>query len=1432
MNNLTNLKHEQNTQLSNKKHSSLLYVICSLLLVICFTACFLFSGPEVDLFQIINDEVDWANAEKLTVTVAYPGEWGRSPQEGIAKCGDTRKGYEFGVEFTPLSGYGFEKWLAFKTADYAALDMTKNASEVEVSSLNNNIVTITETTNDTGAKTAKVKINTSEPVTLVPWCDSRPRLAPQTNPPLNPIITPFPFSQTVNIWFTMPVKASTLIWNNIRITGVYNSGSDRGQLFNGDGDLTEYFNIEIPPGSNNRLSLIPKTETAPDLALLSINVTVGPGIENFNGIPMAQAETISYQTDTREAQKVYRAGGVSASRNADSNYFTDTDWGNANKDRRFRQTNKNTVYIRFSIEAPSGENIPQMPDKIRIFENRAYNLRGYNASGRREKDYDCPGAGVTLLPSGEIRIEHTLMTGDADFVSGIIQLVVLPFNEGEPAIPRMAENEALSEGRYVTVVMDNAAPNVNEWPVLSAPSSKNGDIYVYGKNVSMTLTLAGLAEIADNGDEGGISVSRAYGLPWTMDEPQKLFWYARLGTDTQTGKKESGQIGVYEADEVTLKNKWTLTNLVGLTEGEAYPVYVRYEDSLGNLSAWKDTLLKVMYSNATIETVSNIRAECSTAGNQITVRWDEPSGWTSTLTTYPYPEVVITTCYASAAGDIEESTSTYRQSRNTKNYSFTTPKITDNGVRDGIAVSGVYGYKINVITHNIAGDATVGPIWIYNIPEMKTAETAITKEGKKYLPVRKITSANMSELTVTGSENINYVLTKDITLTSVWTSIGTGSGASAFQGKFYGNGHTITINSINALSYTGLFGYVNDALIRDLKIVCNNITISANTTIQYLGGIAAYAGGSTQITNIITSGSLKTGILSYNYAKHLGGVIGYMDGSSEITNSRAGMDFDCTTASISSMQNNGNDYEEKYFVNFGGLCGYTSSTGTITSVNSTGNLNFIHTKEFDYSNVGGVVGIINRKYGRTFTDIEFSGTLKVSRNVEARKRDRIGGIAGIVFCHDEYVPGVDTLIFTNCRVSGSIETGMYQSQMRLGGLIGEASYTTIIDSRVSGDIKCNTSGGILIGGVLGSSSRGNYTNVWYERGSITATGVGTIYMGGVVSMINNSASDKYNNCYSFASIISVSSSGQVIVGGFAAICRDINLSRCYAKSDVRGESSGAVYAGGLIGRIEPAGGNADITECYTSGNVTAISYSDQAYAGGLIGDFFGYSGDIYTAKNTLKHNYALGNVNAETNSTYSAHGAYAGGLVGCVDNNINCSIQYCFAKGNVSAKSSGSTNVYAGGLVGSMSPDTASSTTVLQYNAVISANVTAMGYSNSSIGDGVVGRICSYVRSTTSLNNNYARSNMYLGKAIYTNNPYPAFTPVPVTAGLTTKHGADAAYFHFFDNDYSINNGIEITNSIWRKLGFNTQTVDGVRIWDSSYISLGYPKLVRTGGQQ
>ena len=500
-------------RLRTRKLLPIHYPLLTIILFIC--SCDLFNAPQqTDYYAKIDAEIAWAHAARLTVRVDYPPEWGSSPQQGDLNRDNTRKGYSFNVEFTPLSGYGFEKWLAVPTVEYNGLDKTKTAAEIEDSALSGTEVNITFSEGTSGAKIAAVTIFTEVPVTLVPWCSNRPALDQRTNPPTNPIFTPFPFDQRVNIWFTMPVKTSTISLTGenptIRVMGIWASGDERGQLFNKngeDGDLRNYFDLEFPdppdpskPLLNNRVNLGVK-DNAKDLALLTITVTVGPGIESSSGVAMTTPALISYQTDTTEAKKVYRAQNIEARapHSVYNNYFSNTEFTRPDIDRRFKQPDKNIVHIRFSVEAP-----PEAPDihpnRIRIVEQRAYNLWGFSAAGDEEAVYSYSGVnvpGVISLDNNIFTITHTLKT-DA---SGIIQLVVLPWydDNGTPLVEEMPFSEAVGDARFVMIVMDNAAPEVPDLrPGLSKPSSMYSGIYVYGSDTPFELTLGGLIEIADN----------------------------------------------------------------------------------------------------------------------------------------------------------------------------------------------------------------------------------------------------------------------------------------------------------------------------------------------------------------------------------------------------------------------------------------------------------------------------------------------------------------------------------------------------------------------------------------------------------------------------------------------------------------------------------------------------------------------------------------------------------------------------------------------------------------------------------------------------------------------------------------------------------------------------------------------------------------------
>ena len=67
--------------------------------------------PQDDYFDKIDQEIAWANAAKLDITVAYSYEWGSSPQavgcfDALWEKEKPRKGYPFNVEFSSSMTYG------------------------------------------------------------------------------------------------------------------------------------------------------------------------------------------------------------------------------------------------------------------------------------------------------------------------------------------------------------------------------------------------------------------------------------------------------------------------------------------------------------------------------------------------------------------------------------------------------------------------------------------------------------------------------------------------------------------------------------------------------------------------------------------------------------------------------------------------------------------------------------------------------------------------------------------------------------------------------------------------------------------------------------------------------------------------------------------------------------------------------------------------------------------------------------------------------------------------------------------------------------------------------------------------------------------------------------------------------------------------------
>ena len=1440
-----------------------------------------------DILNIIDQEVAWANAKPLTITV-YAGDWGRSPQEG-GRCFDNkhkaenpRCGYPFDVEFTVNSGYGFVGWLAFTNDVYAGLMEAGNPNNINsisyedalALSLDNSKIFISQLDEEgqflksyTGAYTATITVKVKQDITLVPFCSNRPRLDQRTNPPLNPILAPFPFDQTVNIWFTMAIQTATAeLGNTIRVTGHYASGTERGQPFNKNGengDLTAYYTLVFPsppdaakPELNNRVNLTPINDTyhpASDLALLSISVTVGPGIESSNGVAMAQGETISYQTDTREAQKVYRPGTVQASRNgAPDSFFQDGQWNSPDIDRRFNshKADKKTVYVKFSVTPPEGA--PPAPNRITVAERLAYNLRGSAAGGEIDTTYNYPGTGVSVS-GGVYTITHEIKT----LSPGIIQLVVLPcYDDPVSPYPPLGVNSAVSEGQYVTIVMDDAEPELRDMRTsLNDPSSKSeAGAYIYGSGEEMVLTIGNLGDLVDNGIMlGGIPASQAWSLPWTMDDTRNLFWYAQIGNGTIS-------YGPTKVNSVTNPdNTWSVSSLSDLTEDTPYAVSVKFEDGIGNATDWKDTGLTVMYSTEEVGSVSNLKAVCNAAGNQITITWTQPP-------TYRYPELVIRTYRASEYGDVLESemrTDFGREQKDT--FSLYVPKIDSTGVMEGDAVSGVFGYEISVIAHNVAGRPITGPVWVYNIPGMTTTGTGT---GTLSNTVR---ISDMGELPVSGAgtSGKNYVLTRDVNISGEWTPRGTS--ANAFQGKFYGNGHTITFSgNFGTAATAGIFGYTggDTSEIRDLTVFYPNPVTANSATVA--GGMVGYAAGQTSIQNCIAdsapSAALKITSTSPSDV-YLGGMAGRLDSKGKINNCKAYLNVE--------LAHSGGGIS--YSGGLSGCIGSDTSWGQIDDINCAGNVTCSKGSASGTIYAGGITGYM---YRFDLSHGYYSGTLSVKRNSPSRGGSLYcGGIAGysnraITDCEftgggkievpDDnsetvYIGGIVGHLngsrSSNCVRRGDIDV-QSGGELRVGGIAGLINGWAIISNCVSGNrgngdalfrvrLKSGADGPVYAGGFVGYSdidSFGGYGiyNCLSEPGTLEITAyTGSVNCGGFAGCIKNSI---VSGCSTETAVWGGSGSSEVCGGGFAGLLmstgpgnRKVSLFNCLAQFSGGFWGDGDVYAGGLVGRSQGRedalnviwqcqamdgggdfiiSGSAVLGKNFYSGGLVGYSEYTQVsesksmlyletsyrnattYAGGLVG---------YAEGGSIRNCYALNSVKPGPDSPLTNEAA-VGGIAG---KTVKCDVRYNVKCGwEVAIEHPGTGAVYAGGIVGIFDGGTLSNNVVLCTGVSVTGNGTLSAgriYGNLILG--------SDPDVPTVVDQNFALYSMY----IRVNSSDVDISDVP------DQHGQNTVISELRKTDFWLDtdNGPGFNFD-----GKGTDFGNVVYIWDFSTVSgRGYPKL-------
>ena len=213
--------------------------------------------PETNLEKKMDEAVAWANAPRLTVTVAYPLEWGFSPQSGQNQCRDNnrpneipRRGYPFAVQFDPNVVYGDARWEAYLTGDLPAdsswyissSSITETLKGLESRRLNAAEISFSS---QPGNKTIVV-VKTAKAVTLVPRTEPQPRII-KSNPPLEATSDNLARSPNleITVTFAAPVDKGALKFASgyIEIWGEKTESGSSIPGFNDDRyvDMKDYF---------------------------------------------------------------------------------------------------------------------------------------------------------------------------------------------------------------------------------------------------------------------------------------------------------------------------------------------------------------------------------------------------------------------------------------------------------------------------------------------------------------------------------------------------------------------------------------------------------------------------------------------------------------------------------------------------------------------------------------------------------------------------------------------------------------------------------------------------------------------------------------------------------------------------------------------------------------------------------------------------------------------------------------------------------------------------------------------------------------------------------------------------------------------------------------------------------------------------------------
>lgn len=352
----------------------------------------------------------------------------------------------------------------------------------------------------------------------------------------------------------------------------------------------------------------------------------------------------------------------------------------------------------------------------------------------------------------------------------------------------------------------------------------------------------------------------------------------------------------------------------------------------------------------------------------------------------------------------------------------------------------------------------------------------------------------------------------------------------AFKGRFDGLGFSIFALNIDSTSnYTGLFGYVKDATVRNFtlssgsvkgvnytgaavgyaydSIIENIINTQDVNGRSYVGGIVGAAGGSeSKLTNLINVGTVRAtvGTAAGENSFNVGGIVGSLD-NSELDGTTYNLgaviagDSSAVGGLVGRATNStiGNENGEVIYNQLnvtgghevGGIVGQIDSS-TVQNVANYGDISAKGSKAENYQYHTAEQDKLDEDSSLTGTSINYeNGVATVSVNVA-----NVGGIVGLSKSTQKDGDKVIGSVIRNTYNEGNVDVtqisdathGDYYQAGNVGGVVGRAEDTTISNAENKENY---IAGAHNVGGIVGYLGGSSTVNIGLNNGGdITATG--------------------------------------------------------------------------------------------------------------------------------------------------------------------------------------------------------------------------------------------------------------------------------------------------------------------------------------------------------